>query len=394
MAGVPVRPARHLPTMTLRLCSAGHLMSDAELEALCPQCLIALVPTRLTPVGRFQRVRRLGEGGFGTVYLAHDGDPERPVALKMIRHGEFASARELDEFRREIRIQVQVLSKLRDARIVRVHEAGEHEGLPFFTMEYLSGGTLSARMEEFRGSPQRAAELMLEIADAVDFLHRDPEDPARSPILHRDLKPANILFDAHGRLKISDFGIAKVVGAQAGTSTTLHAGCPWYVAPEQAFRTAKSTRSLTPAADVYSLGAILYELFTGQVPFDGNEAEVFQKLGDERAVPRAPRELVPELARNLEKVVLNALEKNPARRYHSARAFADDLRWALGHEGYKARPPVPLRERISAALRRRLALVAAVLWTIAFASWGMIHESRVLALARETVDRQLRDDAS
>jgi hypothetical protein len=376
--------------MTMRLCPFGHLMSEAELETLCPECLVALAPRSLTPFGRFERLRRLGEGGFGSVYLARDRAENEPVALKIIRNGHFATEKELVGFRHEIRVRLEFLAKLRDDRIVRIHEAGEHDGLPFFTMEYMSGGSLRDRMQDFRDDPERAAELVLELAKAVDFLHHDPENPARPPILHRDLKPGNILFDARGRPKLSDFGIAKVVGDH-GASTTFHAGCPWYVAPEQAFR---SSRALTPSADVYSLGAILYELFTGRVPFDGTEAEVLQQLGDELTVPSAPRELAPGLDRYLETVVLNALEKNPARRYQSARAFAADLRRALRAKAPEELPPVPVRARLRTALRRRAAVVALVLWTLVFATFGVVHESRTRTSERETIDRQLRDDAS
>jgi eukaryotic-like serine/threonine-protein kinase len=380
--------------MTLRLCPVGHLMADAELEALCGQCLVTLASRRLAPIGRFQCSKLLGEGGFGTVYLAHEGKPEQSVALKIVRHGHFASQQELVGFRAEIRLQLEVLAELRDDRIVRIHEAGEHDGLPFFTMEYMSGGTLRARMADYYGRPRLAAELMFEIAEAVDFLHRDSDNPSRPPILHRDLKPGNILFDADGRPKISDFGIAKVIGDHGRASTTFHAGCPWYVAPEQAFRTSSSSRPLTPAADVYSLGAILYELFTRRVPFEGTAPEVLQKLGDELAVPRAPRELVPGLDRHLETVVLNALEKNPARRYQSARAFAADLRRALDEKAPAELPPIPLRERLRSAVRRYAGLVAAVLWTMGFSSWAVFHEVRTRAHDRETIDRQLRDNAA
>ncbi|HET7545114.1 MAG TPA: protein kinase [Polyangiaceae bacterium] len=377
----------------MRLCPFGHLMSEAELEALCPECLIELAQARLSPIGRFERVRKLGEGGFGSVYLARDGKSETFVALKIIRNGHFASEPELDGFRREIRFNLAALSQLRDDRIVRILEVGEHDGLPFFTMEYMSGGTLRERMADFHDRPRRAAELMLEIADAVEFLHHDPENPGRPAILHRDLKPGNILFDGAGRLKISDFGLAKRIGDRAGASTTLHAGCPWYIAPEQAFRTNRS-RPLTPAADVYSLGAILYELFTGRVPFDGTEPEVLQQLGDERRVPRAPRELVPTLDRYLETVVLNALERNPARRYQSARAFAADLRRALSERAPEELPAVPLRERVRSVLHRHTLPLAALLWTAVFSLSGLVHESRTRARERETITRRLRDDAS
>jgi eukaryotic-like serine/threonine-protein kinase len=377
--------------MTMRLCPFGHLMSEAELEMLCPECLVALAPRSLTPFGRFDRLRMLGEGGFGSVYLASDGAGHEPVALKIIRNGHFATEKELVGFRHEIRVRLEFLAKLRDDRIVRIHEAGEHDGVPFFTMEYMSGGSLRDRIEDFRGDPRRAAELVLEIADAVDFLHQDPENPDRPRILHRDLKPGNILFDASGRPKLSDFGIAKVVGDCSVASTTFHAGCPWYIAPEQAFR---SSRALTPAADVYSLGAILYELFTGRVPFDGTEPEVLQQLGDELAVPLAPRDLVPSLDRYLETVVLNALEKNPARRYQSARAFAADLRRALREKAPEELPAVPVRARLRSTLRRHATVVALMLWTIVFAVSWVVHESRTRTSERETIDRRLRDDAS
>jgi len=375
----------------MRLCPFGHLMSEAELEALCPECLIGLAQTRLRPIGHFERLKKLGEGGFGSVYLAREGKSPRLFALKIIRNGHFASELELDAFRREIRFNLDALSKLRDDRIVRILEVGEDDGLPFFTMEYMSGGTLRERSAEFHGHPRRAAALMLEIADAVDFLHGDPENPSRPPILHRDLKPENILFDGAGRLKISDFGLAKLIGEHSQTYKTLQAGCPWYVAPEQAFR---SSRPLTPAADVYSLGAILYELFTGRVPFDGTGPEVLHQLGDERRVPRAPRELVPELDRYLETVVLNALEKNPARRYQSARAFAADLRRALSEKAPEELPLVPRHERLRSALRRHIVPLAAVLWTLVFSASGLVHDSRTRTRARAAIDRQVRDDAS
>jgi hypothetical protein len=371
----------------MRLCAFGHLMLDGELEALCPQCLMVLVPPPLTPIGRFERFKKLGEGGFGCVYLARAGAEGPLVALKIIRNGHFASERALARFRAEINI----LSQLRDERIVRIDEAGEHEGLPFFTMEYMDGGTLRDRMSEYQDSPRRAAELMIELAGAVDFLRSDPQDPARPQILHRDLKPENILFDGLGRPRISDFGIAKLCTTDKGrSSTTFHAGCPWYVAPEQVFHKRYGARAPTASEDVYSLGAILYELFTGQVPFDGTHAEVFQQLGDERLEPRAPRTLAPGLDRYLETVVLNALEKNPSRRYGSARAFAADLQRALAAKPPEALPALSLRERLA----RNAALVAALLWTIAFLCYGVRHEYRARVAESGALERQLQENGS
>jgi len=287
---------------------------------------LAVAPRPLTPIGRFRRLKLLGEGGFGCVYLARADDDGPLVALKLVRNSHFANESTIRRFRSEIRI----LSDLRHDRIVRMYEAGEHEGLPFFTMESMEGGTLRQRMAEFHASPRKAAKLLIKIAEAVEFLHGDPERPERPTILHRDLKPENILFDAAGEPRISDFGIAKFLTGENVTKGSQRFGSAPYMAPEQVYRAENTV--FTPATDVYSLGALLYELFTGRPPFGDNEIEVFRRL--DREEPRPPRQLAPSLDRYLETVVLNALEKKPERRYASARAFARDL-----HRALEGKPP-------------------------------------------------------
>ena len=337
-------------------CSAGHFVPIDAPEQLCPECLlqVPLPASTLRWVGPFQLIELLGEGGFGLVYRAQREGTDDAVALKVLRGLEFADARATANFRRE-----PMLSAKLDARyVVQVLEVGEHAGIPYFTMEYMAGGTLRARMSEYREAPEPAARLMIQIATAVQYLHHDPDRPEREPILHRDLKPENILFDASGQPRISDFGIAKLAKGDVWTHGTQPVGCPCYVAPEQAYPI--RNRRLTAAADVYALGAILYELLTGRPPFDGEEAEILYQLRHDEPLP--PRQLAPELDRFLEAVVLNALEKDPSRRYRSAAAFAQDLQRALEKKAPEERPVVPPTARLRTWLRRHPLTTWAGVW--------------------------------
>jgi hypothetical protein len=351
--------------MTSGTCPAGHPVRGDAPEGLCERCVVEFV-SNLDPeqeseleadperVGEFEIVRRLGRGGFGIVYLARQGAEE--VALKVLRDGSFADVRA----RRRFRAEVRILEQLSHPGIVAIRAHGEHAGLPFFTMDYMPGGTLRERTQKRRFSSREAAELVIRIAKIVDFLHRDPQRPSRAPVLHCDLKPENILFDAEGRPRVADFGIARLANERLSWSLpTTRVGTVEYMAPEQT----DSNGRLDPGTDVYSLGAILYELLTGRPPFVGSAVEVLHQL--RFAEPVAPRRLAKDLDRFLETVVLNALEKDPRRRYPTAHAFAEDLRRAL-----ELKPPeyVPV---MSAQLRLRhwlgknpLGAVAAV-WALA-----------------------------
>ncbi len=367
-------------------CSEGHTIPADAPEGLCPRCLYDLtappsVPTRLGP---YRLLEPLGEGGFGRVYRAQRDDATTTVALKVLR-AELADELTLAHFRRE----PTVSAKLDPRFVVQVLDTGEHDGTPYFVMEYMPGGTLRSRLADYRGSPQRAAELMIGIAEAVEYLHRDPARPERAPILHRDLKPENILFGADGLPRLSDFGIAKLAqGDRWALSRPV--GCPAYMAPEQLYPTAR--RELTAASDVYALGAILYELFTGRPPFAGSDAQIVARLRDEEPAP--PRRFVPELDRFLETVVLNALERDPARRYRSAAGFAQDLRRALSKKPPEEAPPIPAGARVSSWLRRRPLLVAFTAWLLALTTVIGVSAHSLASGRARAVEREQQANAA
>lgn len=369
-------------------CDEGHVIPPDAPDQLCPICLLALAapPSAPGPIGPFRLFELLGEGGFGLVYLARRAGGSEPVALKVLRSLEFADEAALAQFRREPALS----AKLEPAYVVQVLEVGEHQGLPYFTMEYMRGGTLRERMAEYRDAPRPAAELMIQIATAVQYLHRDPVRPEREPILHRDLKPENILFGTDDRPRISDFGIAKLAKGSTWTVGARPAGCPAYMAPEQVYPTAR--RELTAAADVYALGAILYELLTGRAPFEGTDAQILSQLKEDEPVP--PRRFAPQLDRFLETVVLNALEKDPARRYRSAAGFAQDLQRALRKQPPEEAPPVATTARLRSWLKRRPLTSAACIWVVSLLAVVGVSARTTLAARAQHLEREQQTNAS
>jgi eukaryotic-like serine/threonine-protein kinase len=368
-------------------CSEGHTIPADAPELLCPRCLLDLATpsTMPTQIGPYQLLEPLGEGGFGRVFRARREGSTTTVALKLLRHAELADDVALAHFRRE-----PTLSAALDPRyVVQVLEAGEHGSVPYFTMEFMPGGTLRRRIAEYGGAPQQAAELMIRIAEAVQYLHRDPARPERDPILHRDLKPENILFGADGLPRLSDFGIAKLAQGD-NWSLSRPVGCPAYMAPEQLYPTAR--RELTAAADVYALGTILYELFTGRPPFEGSDQEIVKLLRDEE--PRPPRHFAPELDRFLETVVLNALERDPARRYRSAAAFAQDLRRALQKKPAEEAPPIPTAAKIRGWLKRHPLSVAFGAWLVALSCVVGYSAQSLLSAREDTLEREQQTNAT
>jgi serine/threonine protein kinase len=279
----------------------------------------------------------LGSGGMGVVLLARQAGFDRLVALKLIR----PEGRGAAELRERFFVEGRAAARLNHPGIVRVYELGESAGQLYAALEYLPGGTLAWRL---RGRPLptgEAAELAEALARAVAAAHR-------AGVVHRDLKPANILLDAEGRPKVADFGLAKLLDAADGQTRT-HAvlGTPSYMAPEQAWG---RSRTAGPAADVYALGAILYELLTGRPPFKGTTpAETLDMVRRQDVVP--PRRLQPGLPRDLEAVCLKCLEKDPRRRYADASTLADDLRRVLGREPTRARPPGLIRRLWTVRMR-------------------------------------------
>jgi serine/threonine protein kinase len=269
----------------------------------------------------------LGRGGMGVVYKAHDLQRKRLVALKMILVGGHASEQELARFRTE----AQAIARLQHPNIVQLYEMGESEGHPFFSLELVEGGSLADQLDGTPWPPRKAARLVRTLARAVHHAHE------RS-IIHRDLKPANVLLAADGTPKITDFGLAKQLdtsGCHTPSGAVL--GTPSYMAPEQAGGQAKR---VGPAADVYALGAILYELATGQPPFQGATPLdiIMQVVADD---PVAPRLLRPNLPVELETICLKCLHKDPSQRYPSAKALANDLRRFVEDEPVRARRSRP-----------------------------------------------------
>jgi eukaryotic-like serine/threonine-protein kinase len=301
-------------------------------------------------IGPYPIVDVLGEGGFGIVYLALDPSTDGRVALKRTRLP-IGDEKARKAFRREVALYEKLGSL---PNVVGIRSAGDDHGYAYLTMPVMEGGSLRARMGEFR-DPEAAARLMVVLARAVDAIHT-----STPPVLHRDLKPENVLFDRHGRPHVSDFGIAKI-GTEIGfTREEFGVGCPHYSAPEQIL---PEYGDLTPAADVYSLGAIFYELLTGSVPHRGKTAdEVLRRIVSEEPIP--PRQLRPELDRDWETICMHALGRADSR-YPSAAHFADDLENALARRPLLARPSSRL-DRLRRLRRRhptasRLTVVSALL---------------------------------
>jgi WD40 repeat protein len=285
----------------------------------------------------YELLGELGRGGMGVVYQARHRQLHRVVALKMILAGEHADPRDAARFRTE----AAAIARLQHPNIVQIHDIGDHRGLPYLALEFVAGGSLANRLDGTPWPPQRAAELVETLARAVHVAHQ-------AGVVHRDLKPANVLLTPDGTPKLTDFGLAKFMDADAGpTQTGVLVGTPSYMAPEQA---AGKAGAVGPATDVYALGAILYELLTGRPPFraDTPLATALAVVYDE---PVPPRRLQPKVPRDLETVCLQCLHKDAARRYSSALALADDLRRFRSGELIHART-APVWERAWYRARR------------------------------------------
>jgi hypothetical protein len=325
--------------------TCGAALPDDAPGGLCPQCLAQTVLSpgdRIQYFGNYELVEEVGLGGMGIVWRAQQTGLNRTVALKMIRGGMLADADDVRRFYAE----AEAAANLQHPNIVAIHEIGEFEGQHYYSMDFVEGKNLAELCDGKPLPARRAAELIATIADAVQFAHQ-------RGILHRDLKPQNVMIDEHGAPRLTDFGLAKRLDRDSGlTQTGAVLGSPSYMAPEQA---QGRTDRIAPHTDVYSLGAILYEMLTGRAPFraDSPAETMMRVINDE---PAAPSKRNADVPRDLETICLKCLEKDPARRYATARELAEDTRRFLGGEPIVARPASALRKAES-WLRRRPALI-------------------------------------
>jgi eukaryotic-like serine/threonine-protein kinase len=286
----------------------------------------------------YKRIRELGRGGMGVVYLVWQSSLHRPVALKMILSGAHAGDKDLARFRTE----AEAIARLNHPNIVQVHEVGWEQSRPYMALEFVDGGSLASRL---KGEPQparEAAQLVETLSRAVHYAHQHG-------IVHRDLSPGNVLLTVDGVPKIGDFGLAKLVDGSEPTATQTGDifGTPCYMAPEQI---GSKTGAIGPSADVYALGAILYQLITGHVPFKAATAmEVLLLV--QTADPIPPRRWQPTLSLDLATIAMKCLEKEPSKRYSSALALAEDLGRFLAGEPILARP-IRTPERVWRLCRR------------------------------------------
>ncbi len=336
----------------------------------------AASPVRLHYFGDYELIDEIARGGMGIVYRARQLSLNRIVAVKMILSGQLAGEAEVKRFR----LEAEAAANLQHPHIVAIHEIGEHEGRHYFSMDFIEGKNLAEHAQANPLSARETAQLVKQLAEAVHYAHQ-------RGTLHRDLKPQNVLIDAQGQPRITDFGLAKrwdaanpasAAAASELTHTGAIMGSPSYMAPEQA---AARMGEIGPATDVYSLGAIFYQLLTGQPPHRGATAlETVTKVIAE--VPTAPRKLTPQVPPDLETICLKCLEKNPAQRYANARHLAEELERFLAGEPILAKPAGASRKLWSWALRHPWAISGAaslVIFGLGFCTYGLWQKTQYQA---------------
>src|SRR5437660_4543692 len=319
----------------------------------------------LGELGDYELLEEIGRGGQGVVFRARQKSLNRTVALKVISLGQWASKAHLKRFR----LEAEAAAHLEHPGIVPIHEVGERDGQCYFSMKFVEGGQLDEVVRRTPMPIRRAAELIAKVARTVHYAHEHG-------ILHRDIKPGNILLDAKGEPHLTDFGLARLVESESSVTHTLDVlGTPSYMAPEQAVGNKAAISSVT---DVYGLGAVLYQLLTGQPPFAGGTTyETIRLLLNTE--PRPPRLLNPKIDRDLSTICLKCLEKDPKRRYASALALAEDLERWLKHEPILARHTgIFIRGRKWVRRNPTSALLAASLVALIAAAGWIIWKSELI----------------
>jgi len=353
---------------------------------MCPVCVLEFgvsgfeeaaeerdLPDASRGARRFGDYELLGEiaaGGMGVVYRARQLSLNRIVAVKMIRAGQLAREGDIKRFRTE----AEAAAKLRHPNIVAIHEVGEHGGQHYFSMDFVEGQSLAQAVREHPQPPKIAARCVETLAKTIQFAHE-------RGVLHRDLKPSNIMLAADDTPRVMDFGLAKVAAtdSQLTLSGTVM-GSPGYMPPEQA---GGRLSEVDERSDVYSLGAILYELITGAPPFRAASAVETLKLVVDQE-PVAPRTLNPKLPRDLETICLKCLAKSPARRYATAQELAEDLGRYLDDEPIYARPVGPA-EKLWFWCRRKPTLAAAVgISFLLLAALALVSTAAAIRLQRKS----------
>ena len=368
----------------------GAIPASAFATMASPTSAAAREPWRPPPVADrrrplpevlgFEVLGELGRGGMGVVYLARRTILNRPCALKMILAAEHASAEAGVRFL----VEAEAVARVHHPNVIQIYSIGTRGELPYLELEYADGGSLEKRLDGVPWDPRRAALMVETLARAVAEAHR-------IGLVHRDLKPANVLLMADGTPKVADFGLAKGLESGHGlTRTESVMGSPTYMAPEQA---EGHTKDVGPTADVYSLGAILYELLCGRPPFRGSTA--LQTLEQVRKLdPVPPSRLVPSTPRDVETIALKCLQKDAASRYPGAAALAEDLRRFLAREPILARP-IGRAERLLRWCQRSPALAAmaaALILVAALGFGGVAWQWRHAVEARDLAVRS-KDEA-
>jgi TolB-like protein/tRNA A-37 threonylcarbamoyl transferase component Bud32/Tfp pilus assembly protein PilF len=369
-------------TTASRFCrNCGATVPPDSPEESCGACLLEMALGSDEPVagganpgrssatsmdfGDYELLEQIGRGGQGVVFRARQKSLNRVVALKVISLGQWASKVHVKRFRRE----AEAAARLEHPCIVPIYEVGERDGSCYFSMKFVEGGQLDEMAKRKPMPPRPAAELMSKVTRTVHYAHEHD-------ILHRDIKPGNILLDANGEPHLTDFGLARLVETESSVTQTLDVlGTPSYMAPEQAVGNNAAVSSVT---DVYGLGAVLYQLLTGQPPFAGGTTYETIKLLEDTE-PRPPRLLNPKIDRDLSTICLKCLEKDPKRRYSSALALAEDLERWLKHAPIQARRIGPFT-RAKKWVRRNptSAFLAASLVALAAASGWIVWKSELI----------------